>query len=231
MTPLDFIVHGLSSDWVALAALVVAVVTLIRVNEQIRIANEQLKQGAEEIELVKKDLAIQRQANKELRRKPDLRAMLGANAEYVQVNWFGTLQPTCFNAGIRSTRELRMRFYIPANVRVDLPPGVTARSTSIGNADDNERVKYAIVDAYNTDVLIYPGDFQNCEPQLTVAFSNPFVVLWEIDDEFGHYPPEGIGAIRVQDRATQRCALPNHARDFAAFRLRETSGQEQPAKH
>jgi hypothetical protein len=36
-----------------------------------------------------------------------------------------------------------------------------------------------------------------CVPTVPVKYDTPFTFLWEADDDFGHYPKEGLGARQV----------------------------------
>lgn len=222
-TPLD--VHivdgpgwfGAISLIVGVIALVVAVITLLRVNRQVELANKQLKladdqlkvankqlgQGAKEIALVSDDLEIQREQINELRRRPKLNVRLNCSMPD------RTFEVLCENVGERSTLEFRVRLYIPweyaSNIR--------------GPRVDIGQQIYKLVEIKSARDRLYPGNLV----AVSTIWQNeelPFSVYWNADDEFGHYPPQGVGAIDV---AASGSSQPGIAPDDVARFLWPTS--------
>ena len=205
-TPLHVQVEGGLPDWVGYLTLAIAVVTLLAVyrqivlakdalkkaNEQLKVANQQLKLGADEIELVKDDLAIQREQNEEFRRRPRLLvklAVAGAGTPQARVH--------IANVGQRTSNNYRVRVYFPNSTNV--ADRNAFRKASFAEASI-ANTKYFILEAKWSSIAgesyLYAGeskyaDFANLDVREGTT------ILWDADDDAGHYPKKRLGAIHI----------------------------------
>lgn len=206
-TPVAVHTVGGPPDWliwwgfgISIAALVVAVITLAGVgvqiyfarqqielaNEQIQLATDQIDLANKELKAVETDLENQREQMREFRRRPDLRL---AFANMVETLALATPQRInlpfdLMNYGTRATTECRVRMLFPETA-----------DTGSGSWE-NKGTKYRAHEVL-VQTRLYPANKTSLQVD-NVRCAESFEILWEIDDEFGHYPATGFGKLQIE---------------------------------
>lgn len=204
-------------DWIAFsigtAALLIAAITFIAVLQQIRIANRQLRQGAEELDIVRRDLAYQLEQMVEFRKRPRLLVKLTLKRGLSGKSIHCSIHVA--NVGSRTTVNYRVRVYVPQSGNLnelnkmydsDLGPNPNFRKYALKPIAGK---MYAIVEHEVLQSPLYSQDSKHLE---TVRLSNldaDTIVLWDADDETAHYPRKTLGAILLRpDLSIEYVALP-----------------------
>lgn len=172
---------------VAIAALVVAVVTLLGVGYQIYLARQELK-------AVNTDLANNTKQFKEFMKRPKLSANIAVITSQRNPNVGGTyfdaaVFPEVMNAGDRAVDNCLFEMLVPAN---ELRQGTPA-----SECRDIQGTTYAVKTWPELD-RIYPNNIPlritattwSCKPGARLIEA-----LWRIYDNLGSYPPKEYGRV------------------------------------
>lgn len=170
------------------------------------------------------DLRNQREQMDELRRRPKLEVRLTIKPSDIGGAWRCHLN--LFNIGNKTASHYRARIYFPASTRVNEFNANFQREghyylapTVIGGESYLIRehpLRHTI--EYDPDRRLYINDDGYELEQLLVELKEPTVVLWDADDDDGHYPKLGrYGAIRIRpiddpkvsEIGGEPCALPD----------------------
>jgi len=191
-SPQRVIVTGGVPDIVAYLALGVAIVTLIAVGAQIYIAWR-------ELEYVKEDLKNQRKQMKELFKRPRFEMEFKPQDSKLIAGRRANAVVHVVNRGDGSSKQCRFRLWFPPEL--DAPTDWPTHEW--GN------VTYRTLT--NTADILYADGDSRLLAQFEARFADRCTLLWDADDEFGHYPdtPTGFGALQIApDGATSAGAVP-----------------------
>ncbi len=194
-TPLPVKFHSpqtvtIQDDWVAYATLGFAAAAVVV--------------GIIAIWLTALDLANQREQMKEFRRRPGLRVMLTVKEENGEVK---RCEVNIANNGDRSTMYFRLRVYFPESTNINaLNQGLKLPPTVLG--PDGQT--YFVYEKKYQDERLYGEDETATafDPRINVP-DTP--VLWDADDDYGHYPDDntGYGAYQLNpDTSVQLATVP-----------------------